>query len=163
MALFDTEQVLKNSIAVVKLVLNTDITTINNEKADFTIPSINAAAYYFGQIPKGAFNYNPFVVYGFLDNPSLEATQTDNHIKVIQMYFEVVLVDGGNKDDENIIYRLLRYARALENVFNKNHFKIMEGYGNIQVTNLAPTTLFSLDGKVVRSAGVSVTARITSR
>lgn len=163
MALFDTETVLKNAIAMVKLKLNDELAVINTEKGDWDIANLNAAAYYFGQIPKGAFNYNPFAVYGFLGDPTFDASQPDNHIKVIPLFFEVVLVDGGNKDDENIIYKLLRYSRALENVFNKNHSKIMEGYGNIQVTSLAPTTLFNLDGKIVRSAGVSVTARITAR
>lgn len=159
---FDTEQVLKNCFLKVKEKLNAEIAAINTEKGDFEIAPINDAAYYFAQIPK-AFNYNPFVVYGFDNPPAIDAAQADNHIKPITMYFEIVLVDGGSKEDQNIIYKLLRYSRALENVFNKNHSKIMEGFGNIQITGLVPTTLFSMEGKTVRSAGVSVTARITSR
>jgi hypothetical protein len=161
-ALFDTERVLKNAVEIVKAKLGAEITAVDTEKNDFKLAPIDAKAFYFGQLPK-AFNYNPMLVYGFENNPTLESAQLDNHIKVISLYFEVVIVDGGSKDDENIIYKLLRYSRALENVFIKNYPKIMEGYGNIQVTSLVPTTLFSLDGKMVRSAGVSVTARITAR
>lgn len=163
MARFDTEQVLKAALSVVKLKLNPEITLINAEKGDFTLDPVNDKAYYFASMPKGAFNYNPFVVYGFLANPTTESAQPDNSIKSIELYFEIVLVDSGAKDEENIIYKLLRYSRSLEEIFNKNHDKIMQGFGNIQVTSLSPTTIFNLDGKIVRSAGVSVTAKITAR
>lgn len=162
MALFDTERVLKNAFEVMKARINEEITLINVEKNDFAILPINEKGMYFGQLPK-AFNYNPMLVYGFEGNPQLEAAQANNHIKSINLYFEVVLVDGGAKEDENIIYKLLRYSRALENVFAIYHSKIMEGYGSIQVNTLVPTTLFTVDGKTVRSAGVSVTAKITAR
>jgi hypothetical protein len=162
MARYDTEVLLKTALSTVQSLMNSEITALNTEKADFEVASVNASAYYFGSLPK-VWNHNPMIVYGIDSQPTLEAVQDDNAVKPVILYFEVVLVDGGSKEDENIIYKLLRYSRVLEDIFQKNSGKIMQGYGTLKVTGLAPTSLFSADGKLVRSAGVTVTARITAR
>lgn len=162
MSRFDTETLIKKCLTLVQAELNTKIQEINTEKGDFEIDTIEPGAYYFAQLPAEVYNYSAFVVYGFMNNPTLESSNEFNQIKSLEIFFEVVSVDAGENEGQNVIYKLLRYSRALEDIFNKNFSKIMEGYGKIQVSNLTPTTLFSMEGKTVRSAGVSVTARITS-
>ncbi len=161
---FDIESVLKNAVTLVSAQMNTEIGLINTAKGDsLSVPNIPADAYFFASIPKAAFNYKDFVVYGFLANPTIIGAQEDNNIKTIQLFFEVVSVDAGENFDQNVIYKLLRYSAALESIFLKNSSKLMEGCGKVSVETLVPSSLFSVDGKMIRSAGVSVTARITAR
>lgn len=160
----DTEYIFKRALERVQAELNSEILAVNTNKGDtLVLPDIAADAYFFASIPNAAFNYANFVVYGFLANPQVEAAQEDNNLKELNLYFEVVSVDAGENPAQNVIYKLMRYATALENLFLKSSDKIMQGYGKIQVTTLVPSGLFSLNGKMVRSAGVSVTARITAR
>lgn len=160
---FEIEDVLRNCLLKVQEKLADQIAIVNGQRVDFAILDIPTDAYFFASMPKAAFNYRQFVVYGFLNDPQVESGQADNNIKVINLYFEVVSVDAGENPAENVVYQLMRYSTALEEVFLKNSAKIMQGYGNLQVSTLSPSSLFNVDGKMIRSAGVSVTARITAR
>jgi len=158
MAIYDVEQFLKEAGVLFKAQLNTEINAINIEKGDFNINTINANAWYLNYIP-GVFSYPEFIVWG-LDSVSPTESQNDNFIKTPKIAFEVILIDKGEKTTEQMIYKHLRYMRALESVANKNYDKF-HGIAKLQVQDLLPTS-FVWSGKILRSAGISITASFTA-
>jgi hypothetical protein len=160
----DAEDILKKALEVVKAKLPEEIAKLNTRKGDaLVLTDLDATAFYFAAMPDAAFNFQEFCVYGFNTNPALEGIQKDNNIKPLNLYFEIVCQDAGDSADLSYIFKLMRYSSALEQVFLNNSEKIMQGYGNLQVVQLEPSGLFSLDGKTIRSAGVGISARITAR
>jgi len=160
----DTEWVLKQIVDMVLANLPGEIDLMNSTRTDFQLPQIPAEAFFFSALHRAAFNYEQFVVFGFSNAPTYASAQEDNAVKQIELFFEVVASDAGESFESNVVYKLLRYSKVLENVFLKNSDKAMQGYGRIQVSTLVPSTLYSgADGKPIRSAGVSVVAHITAR
>ena len=160
----DIEKIFDDIVTLVREQLNTEIELINAEKDDtLKLETITDKAHFFSSLPQAAFNYTHFLVFSFSNNPTVESQQGDNNIKAINLTFEVVAQDKGQSYDRNLIKRLMRYSTALENIFLKNQGRVMQGYGKLEVTALVPSGLFAVDGKYIRSAGVSVTARITAR
>ena len=159
-AQYDTEQFVKDVITVFKANLNTEITALNTEKADFDIEQINADAWFFETFGQDALSYNQCVVYGFDDVPEVDEPQEDVFNREVALFIEVVMPDSGELTAENFVYQLLRYARALETVARKN-FDAYQGRTRTKVTALQPLT-FQRGGKTVRAAGIRLTASMTS-
>lgn|SRR4030043_547671 len=160
--MYDLETFLKEFESVFKTNLNTKIIALNTEKGDFTIEQINDNAWYFGNINSSVFSYPQFAVWG-IDNTSrerVESQQFDNFIKTIQVYIEIVIADTGELDTPNMMWRMLRYTRCLESIAFQN-FDKFQGKAKMTIENLLPTS-FEIDGKIFRSAGISLTARMTA-
>jgi hypothetical protein len=157
--MFDTECLLTKTSELIKSKLNAELVLIDTEKADYELDPINDEAWYFQNLDDEAFSYANFVVWGMYDNPVQTATQNNNAMKEIKMFFEVCLVDEGGPIAQNVFNRMLRYARALEAVIDKNFDKVRGGL-KVQVTSLTPTS-FDLTGKTFRSAGILVTANMS--
>ena len=68
--------------------------------------------------------------------------------------------DDGDTSNENVMWRLMRYSRALEEVIFKNYHKI-DSRVKIRVKSLEPTS-FVLEGNLFRSAGINVVASLTA-
>lgn len=158
MARYDTESMMRDLIAKFQANLNTEIGLINTEKADFTIPTINADAWYLNQLPR-TFSYKQFVVWGIEEQPVTD-TQPGNRISNFKFFFEVVLTDDGAKESEALVWKLLRYTRALEEVARKN-FDMFQGRAKAKTQALSPTT-FAINGKLYRAAGIRIEASLNA-
>lgn len=161
MARYDTEAFLKQLENVYQTNLNNEITLIDTEKSDFVLDKIDANAWYFQNLNNEVFSYDRFIVWGLENSPEVTSQQSDNFIKNIKVFIELAMQDGGEVADENIVWQLLRYTRALESVAFKNFDKFQSRGAKIQVESLVPTS-FSLDGKLFRSAGVNISASLTA-
>jgi len=158
--MYDTETFLRDLETVYKANLNTRIAAINAEKADFNINNINANAWYFQNMNSDIFSYDEFIVWGLSKPPDVEVFQNDNYLKIVKVFIEVVIPDAGETSTENIIWKLLRYTRALEEVAFKN-FDKFQGVAKTSVESLLPTS-FELDGKMFRSSGISISAAMSA-
>ena len=160
MAIYDTEQLVRDLVTLYKSKLGAEITAINTEKNDFTIPNINANAWYFQNMNNEAFSYKRFIVYGLDQTPSAVQSQENNVIDNIEIFIEVVIPDSGEITEESIVYQLLRYSRALRQVGFKN-FVSFQSEVKLTVSALTPTS-FSFEGNMFRAAGISITAAKTA-
>lgn len=158
--MFDTECLLRRSFEVMKSKLNDELLVVDADKGDYALDPINDDAWYFQNLSDEVWSYHAFVVWGLYVQPTQTATQSNNSMKQIQIFFEVCLPDDGGPIEENVFYKLLRYTRALESVIHKNYDKIRSGL-KVQVQSLNPTS-FDLGGKTFRSAGVLIQAAMSA-
>lgn len=158
--MFDTECLLKKTSELMKAKLNAELLVVDTDKADYVLDPINADAWYFQNLNEECFSYANFITWGMYANPTQTDTQNNNSMKSIEIFFEVCIPDDGGAINENVFYKLLRYTRALEAVIHKNYDKIHSGV-KVSVSNLSPTS-FDLGGKTFRSAGILVTAAIST-
>lgn len=152
MALYDTEQLIRDFETVLKNYLNTEITAINTEKGDFAIDTINSNAWYMNQIPH-VWSYKQFIIWGLSGVETTDETVAGN-IEKIEIAVEVCFPDRGDKLSEAAIYKLLRYQRALKTVVNKYHDSF-QGVTKAIVSSLTPT-ITDIGGKKLVSAGIIV-------
>lgn len=155
---YDSEQFLRDLETIYKAKLNDEITAINTEKGDFSIDSIEAEAWYLDRIPK-VWSYNRNVIFGLHENPNQVQSQAGNVLKTVLVQFEVLIPDAGAAESEALVYELLRYTRALKQVAYKN-FDKFRGRATLMVESLDPVR-FPLNGKMVRTGGVTVKASLT--
>lgn len=160
MAKYDTEQFLKDLVTLYKANLNTQITALNTEKGDFDIDTIESDAWYFQNLNDNVFNNTVFIAYGLEANAKVSEPQSTNYVKEISVFIEACMADNGDTSSENVMWQLLRYTRALEEVAFKNYQKI-DSRVKIRVKNLEPTS-FLLDGRLFRSAGINISAALTA-
>ncbi len=158
MSIYDIEDYIKDLRDLYIAQLNTEIGIVNTAKGDFTIATINASAWYLTRLPK-IFSYEQFIVWG-LDETPLTDRQENSGMQTIRTFFEVVLADAGEKESESVVFKLLRYTRALQQVLNKNPNKF-RGIAHPVVDRLEPTQ-FDVLGKLYHSAGVSIKASFST-
>lgn len=150
---FDIELLLSDIEAFLVANLNTKLAAIDTEKNDgVTLAQINSAAYYQQTIHKETLNYDPFVIYGI---EAIEARgQGPATLEKYQLYVVVVMTDTHN--DPKLLKRLLRYQRALKELFHANWSTI----GNpvkMKVSSLVPVPLALFDdGRISSLIGVSL-------
>jgi len=165
---YDVERFLTDVKSIFQTNLNTQIDCINTEKQtiteetndNFAINRVSDSAWFFQQANTRVFSYPQFVVWGLLDL-SLQAQQHDASLINPTVFIEVCLPDRGEPVNEVIIYKLLRYSRALQEIAEKN-FDKLRGYGKIQVDTLSPA-IVNVDGKKLRCSGIAITALFSSR
>ena len=116
----------------------------------------------FDSLFKSLLNYKGFFVrYGIADTPVSQA-QEDNYIEEIKIYFEIATFDKGDKNLNNLMYKLLRYRKALKNVIMKNR-DVFRGYAKPLVTSLKPAAFpFSSQYSLI-AIGVEIEASSTTR
>jgi hypothetical protein len=159
---YDIELFIKDVKSILTTNLNNKITAINTEKNNqtdetsdnFSISLIPTNGYYFQQLPD-VRSYQHFVIYGLYDIKIRESL-AGGHLQDVSIFIEVVLADTGDIRDKSQIYKLLRYTRSLQEVFNENFDKI-RGYGQLKIESLPPT-IIQVDGTTLNSSGVVVTA-----
>lgn len=158
MAQYDIEQLVRNVVTVFKAGLNTEIAAVNSDKGDFAIDTINDNAWYIAGVPS-SFDYKQFVFLGVSDIQTTSVNVAEGDTVTIQI--EVIVPDSGNSNTEAILYRLLRYQRALRRVAQKNFDKLSKGHLKIEVTGLVPAsdTLFK---KTVYASGIAIKASFSS-
>lgn len=164
--LYDEELMVKDLANVFKAKLNTEIELINTEKLGIDqndkrqLEPIPEKAYVFETLGDSMLNYKGFfVMYGLSDTPIMEAT-TGNLLESIQVTFQVACFDKGEKSREDLLYKLLRYRRALKAVIMKNP-DVFRGYAKPLIGSLKPNA-FEFNGSVVIHVGVDIKASVTA-
>ena len=153
MAKFDLENMVDEVVALVKAQLNTKIAEINAEKADsVTLATIEATAYSVLSLNNGIMNFDPFVVVYVedIESQGIGPGTAD----FITLPVIVVAADMGT--DTEIYKRMLRYMRALKEIFEENFQRIEPG-NNLIIESVAPQYITGLNtNKRHRGAGVAL-------
>lgn len=120
--------------SLLKAGLNAKIDQINTEKADTTtLKHVDAAAYSMHRIKGSALNFDPLVV-TYLDN--LDAVGMGAGTAETPTIKAVILVADNGQDSE-LDRRMLRYMRAVKEVFEEN-FSKNRTWPNLEITSLVP-------------------------
>lgn len=158
---YDEELAVKDAIDLVKQKLSAKIAQINAEKNDdIVLATIPEAQYIFEMLTDEILNYKGYmVIYGIQDTPVRE--QSDgNTIEDIVVSVQIGTFDNGEKDRSKTMYKLLRYRRALKEIFLENS-DVFRGYAKSKVKSLKPDA-FPINNKyVLITIGVDVVASMT--
>lgn len=157
MAVNDKEVVLDKMETLLKAELNTKLLAIDTEKADgITLKPVSDNAYLKISMNNKLANYNPFIFLDVLDPASEGIATATNQTEGFQA--ALVLVDNGN--DLDINRRILRYGRALQEIFEKNVYKICPP-DEFSVQALAPMPFKLQNSKSdFRVIGVNITRSV---
>jgi hypothetical protein len=119
MSRYDIESLCDDIKAILVANLTAKIMALNTEKADtVTLADVSAEAYIFQSMNGVTVNYNPFIFYGVqeIDGEGGQS-YTPSRVDV-----SVILVLEDSGEDIDIGRRMLRYGRALKEVFEE-HFQ----------------------------------------
>lgn len=161
--IYDEELMIKDLYNLFVAKLNDEIDCINAEKNDaLVLEHIPAEKYVFESIDKKLLNFKGFfILYGLIDYP-VSAANIESYIEGTTVTFQVGTFDKGEKERSNLLYRLLRYRRAISQVFMKNP-DVFRGYAKPLVKRLKPDSLPLDRNNVILKCGVDVTASTTTR
>jgi hypothetical protein len=153
MAKYDIETFLNDSKAYVQAKLPAKIAELNAEKNDgVTLKDIDNGAYFFQTLDDEVANFDPFIAYSISGVTSTgEGPYTQ---KQYTIDYCIVFVDQGS--DKNATQRMLRYWRALEELFETSWDKIGDGL-KLKVESLEPIK-FNLinNSNDYRAVGISI-------
>jgi hypothetical protein len=157
MAKYDIENLLTDLAAIAKTNLNTKIAAITAEKNDdIVLKTIDSGAYFFQSLAKNrAASYPVFLFYG-MDDPTADGIGPGT-AETVNIFFLVVLQDTA--EEEVYMTRLLRYSRALKEIFEENYATIRR-VSRILVSNLAPVS-FEIENVSGTFKAVGVKVRAT--
>jgi len=131
---FDVECFLDNMEQHIKDNLNDRLASIDAEKSStWTTEPVNEKAYVFQSLDNMPVNFDPILFYGIAQVPSKSipgATAKNYKIEI-----SVIKSDSESK---TIGKKLLRYQRALEEIFEENFYKINNVRPKIEVSSLQP-------------------------
>lgn len=159
--IYDTEDMLISIKDLLVNKLNDEITAVNTEKGSSleAIPSDHIIL----QAPSdNMLNFSsPFILYGLVADPKVKAAQVENYIEEATFHIEISCENINEIMDEELFFNLLRYNKALKNLFMKNS-DLFKSYAKVFMESLTPTE-FKYEGKTFLSVGVSIKASITAR
>jgi hypothetical protein len=154
MARYDAESLLSDIETFLKANLNTKISAITTEKNDgITLRTVDSGAYFFQVLDDKIANFNPIVVYGLTDWQS-DGIGPANAEKVA---IEIAIILTDDSQDANIGKKMLRYHRALTELFNENWAKIRSSL-KLKITSLPPITIGLNGQENARAVGIRVEA-----
>lgn len=118
MTRYDIESLCDDIKTVLTTYLNTKLAAIDAEKNDdIDLATVNSLAYVFQSMNGVTINYNPFIFYGVQEIDGEGGySYTPSRVDV-----SVILVLEDQAEDIDIGKRMLRYGRALKEVFEE-HF-----------------------------------------
>lgn len=157
MAKYDVENFVQDVRTLYLAELNNEINAINTEKGDSLLNTIETEAWYFMNVPTYK-NNKEFIVWGIQDINTSEVSEI-NFVKNITIGIEAVIPETEEKDYTNLINKLLRYGRALEQV-TTNNFDYYQSFCRPKVNSLQPTTFF-YDRRKFLSVGITLEAALT--
>jgi len=131
---FDIECFIDNMEQHIKNKINDKIIEIDTEKGStFTTEPINEKAYIFQSLDNMPVNFDPILFYGISQVPSKSITGA-----TAKMYKVEISVIKADSESKTIGKKLLRYQRALEEIFEENFYKINNVRPKIEVSSLQP-------------------------
>ncbi len=151
MARYDLETLLKNIKSVIVSDFNTKITEINTEKNDgITLPTFDTNAVVFN-MDKKWMNYNPSIMIQTIDNQGISNANTRSKNLIINV---ALIYSNINIDGENLQWMMLRFQRALEEIFEAK-FSSRLFLGRLTIQSL-PTLEFTEETKTYNMTGVDL-------
>lgn len=135
----DIECFLDQTLAFLRANLNDKIAAIDLEKNDaITTPPIPDEAYIFQSLDEGVQNYDPFIFYG-ISRVEGEAIDSANS----ELWSVEITVIKTDSDSKIVTRQLLRYGRALKEIFQENYYKINSVRQKLRVSSLEPISFSS--------------------
>lgn len=152
---YDLENLASDLEAVMKNFLNTKLASLDAEKADgMSLLPLDNQAYFFATLDGKEANFNPFIVYGIDDIATDSVGPTTAN--TVTFNFAIVLIDEGM--DLAIVNRMLRYQRALREIFEENWSQSRNGI-KLKIQSLVPAFLKGINATYPsRVVGLNVTA-----
>ena len=153
---YDSEKFVNDVTSYMKQHLNTYIDNINLEKDDgMIINSIADEAYIFQTLDDKVVNHSPCVFY-YIDDIVSEGIGPETSEQVM---LDIVIIMSDPKDG-SLAFRLLRYLRALKELFNEG-FNSLNYSKKINIESLVPVS-FALQNSsdYVHAIGVRLTTTI---
>jgi hypothetical protein len=137
--------------------LNTKLLALDAEKADgVTLAPVDPEAYFFQSLNGRTTNYNPFIFFAIDEIAGVGGdsyTETELSVDVL-----AVLVDDGQEVD--ISARMLRYGRALREIFEEN-WQLPESGVKLIVSSQVPVSVQLLNSpEIHRVIGVKLRAKL---
>lgn len=154
---YDLEYIIDQVEKVLRDNINTKLNQIEQEKLDgLSLKKIDSNAYFKQELDSRTVNYNPFVLTFIKD---IQGEGLGPHTSQIMTL--TVLICLADQNPEDSIYRqVMRYHRALQEVFQE-HFTEIESGSRIVVTTLKPDYLQLLNSsRMHRVVGVDITMGI---
>lgn len=159
--MYDEEQMIKDLEALFKAKLNDAIDCVNIQRNDdWKIPHIADDKYVFETIDKSILNFTGFFIMFGIVSTGVPDQNQNSYIENLTVSFEVGTFDEGPQNRRKIIYRLMRYRRALKSVILNNP-QVFRNYAKPLVTGLNPTA-FEFENKVILKMGVDISASATA-
>jgi hypothetical protein len=157
MGKYDLESLFADIDACLKANLTTKLAAIDTEKGDgIVLKTVNSSAYFAQTLNMGIGAYDPYLVYGVIDQaPDGIGPATADRITM-----QVVLVIADPGQDPDILKRVLRYQRALRELFEQNWEKMRKGV-KLRIEPTLPVQLTELDSsKEFRAVGVQLEVQL---
>jgi len=155
---YDVEKFCADLKTVLAANMNAKLLQIDAEKADaITLKPVDANAYFFQELNGNTANYDPYVLYSIEDMGSTGLGPVTVERPVV--HFVVVLADTG-QDATGIAARMLRYQRALKEIFEEHWAENGNGI-KLEISSMVPVQ-FSLmnSANPFRAIGVAVTGQL---
>lgn len=153
MSKFDIECFLDNLEQFLKDNLNDRIAAIDAEKnSGWTTELVDDAAYIFQSLDNMPVNFDPILFYGV---SSVESDGINGATgKTYKIEISIIKADSESKTTGK---KLLRYQRALEEIFEENYFIINNVRPKITITSLQPIS-FQLQnsGDQFKAIGIEI-------
>lgn len=130
----DAELFIDNLEIFLKEKLNDRIAAIDAEKnSDFTTELVDPKAYIFQGLDSMPVNFDPILFYG------ISKVESDSiHSANAETYTIEISIIKADSNSATVGKKLLRYNRALKEIFQENCFKINNVRPKIKVTSLQP-------------------------
>lgn len=157
---FDAEDLLDSVLAMMTDggALNAKIAAVEAEKTtagkQIGLEAIASDAYYRQTWNDKILNHVAAIYYGIENNQTI-GTPGATAIQY-SVFVEIIMADSGN--DSNIVNRILRYTRAIQELFEEKFGAVAE-FGKIKVETVRPIS-FKLENDTsddVKAGGVSIT------
>lgn len=161
--IYDEEQMIRDVEFLFKEKLSEQITLINKEKNDaLVLETIPDDKYIFETLDgRKLLNYRGFFILYGLVSTGVQASTIENFIEDVTMTFQIATFDKGEKDRTNLMYKLLRYRRALKQVIIKNN-NVFRGFAKPLITSLKPDAFSYNNNKVILTIGIDIKAAVTA-
>ena len=152
----DIETIASDIETVLKTYLNTRLASINAEKNDgLECLDVADAAYFFQDLNDDLTNYDPFILYGV--NAIVPQSDYGRCSQDITYSVTVILADNAQDGLSKI---MLRYGRALKEIFEENWYLVNNGI-KLKVNSLTPVDLEGLNTSTrYKAIGITLEANI---
>lgn len=160
MAVYDIESLSADLVGILKTNFATKLAAITTEKGDsltLLVPD-TTRGYLFQSLEFSAAAAQPVFVFWGLDDPIPEGSSGQATAQKIDFFFILMLQDTA--ENATFMTRLLRYMRAMKEIFEENYTKINR-VARLSVSSLAPVPLGDLNGAgSFKATGVRIRANL---
>lgn len=149
---YDLENFFDDMETFIKANLNTKIAELDAEKDDdITLKQIKTGAYFIQSLDERSVSFDPYCIFGIVN---LEPIPTDGWTADgVTMQVVIVVADPGTGD---ILKRVLRYQRALREIFEQNWEKFNKRL-KLNVSKTIPVELTQVNtGNRYQAIGVNI-------